>query len=89
MIDGHSNYKQTGPLQAYAAYSLLEQAPRRLGLEPACQAFGHRKRLGVLKAFRLAFDPGSDRSQLTVPGALAAQAPQPLATHAPAHRRTD
>jgi hypothetical protein len=29
VIYGNSNYKQTGLLQAYAAYSLLQQPPRR------------------------------------------------------------
>ena len=31
VIHGNSNYKQTGLLQAYAAYSLLQQPPRRSG----------------------------------------------------------
>ncbi len=32
VIHGNCNYKQTGLLQAYAAYSLLQQPPRRAGL---------------------------------------------------------
>ncbi|MCU1683362.1 MAG: putative saccharopine dehydrogenase [Amycolatopsis sp.] len=57
VIHGNSNYKQTGLLQAYAAYSLLQQAPKRVGLASACQAFGHRELLGQLKAFGLVLDP--------------------------------
>ncbi|GAA1679171.1 hypothetical protein GCM10009765_30490 [Fodinicola feengrottensis] len=57
VIHGNSNYKQTGLLQAYAAYSLLQQAPRRTGLASACQAFGHRELLGVLKNFGLVLEP--------------------------------
>ncbi|MDF3835961.1 DUF5938 domain-containing protein [Cupriavidus basilensis] len=57
VIHGNCNYKQTGLLQAYAAYSLLQQAPRRAGLASGCQAFGHRELLGVLKSFGLVMDP--------------------------------
>jgi short subunit dehydrogenase-like uncharacterized protein len=57
VIHGNSNYKQTGLLQAYAAYSLLQQAPKRVGFASACQAFGHRELLGVLKTFGLVLDP--------------------------------
>jgi short subunit dehydrogenase-like uncharacterized protein len=57
VIYGNSNYKQTGLLQAYAAYSLLQQAPRRAGFASACQAFGHRELLGVLRAFGLVMAP--------------------------------
>lgn len=56
-LHGNSNYKQTGLLQAYAAYSLLQQAPLRVGFASGCQAFGHRELLGVLKAFGLVSDP--------------------------------
>jgi hypothetical protein len=63
VIHGNSNYKQTGLLQAYAAYSLLQQAPRRTGLASACQAFGHRELLGVLRSFGLVLEP-----ELTVRG---------------------
>ncbi|GEE02151.1 hypothetical protein nbrc107696_25970 [Gordonia spumicola] len=51
VIHGNSNYQQTGLLQAYAAYSLLQQPPRRVGLASGCQAFGHRELEGVLRAF--------------------------------------
>jgi short subunit dehydrogenase-like uncharacterized protein len=57
VIHGNSNYKQTGLLQAYTAYSLLQQAPRRVGFASACQALGHRELLGVLKSFGLVLDP--------------------------------
>jgi Family of unknown function (DUF5938)/Saccharopine dehydrogenase NADP binding domain len=56
-IHGNSNYKQTGLLQAFAAYSLLQQAPRRTGFASACQAFGHRELLGVLRNFGLVLNP--------------------------------
>jgi hypothetical protein len=57
VIYGNSNYKQTGALQAYAAYSLLQQPPHRAGLASACQAFGHRELLGVLRSFGLVLEP--------------------------------
>jgi short subunit dehydrogenase-like uncharacterized protein len=57
VIHGHSNYKQTGLLQAYAAYSLLQKAPLRAGFASACQAFGHQELLGVLRAFGLVMKP--------------------------------
>lgn len=61
VIHGNSNYKQTGLLQAYAAYSLLQTPPRRAGFASGCQAFGHRELLGVLRSFGLVAAP-----QLTV-----------------------
>lgn len=57
LIQGNSNYKQTGALQAYAAYALLQQPPRRAGFASACQAFGHRELLGVLRSFGLVMEP--------------------------------
>jgi short subunit dehydrogenase-like uncharacterized protein len=57
VIHGNCNYKQTGLLQAYAAYSLLQQPPRRTGFASACQAFGHRELLGVLRSFGLVMEP--------------------------------
>jgi short subunit dehydrogenase-like uncharacterized protein len=62
VIHGNCNYKQTGLLQAYAAYSLLQQAPRRAGFASGCQAFGHRELLGVLRSFGLVMDPVLTRS---------------------------
>ena len=63
VIHGNSNYKQTGLLQAYAAYSLLQQKPLRAGFASGCQAFGHRELLGALRSFGLVMEP-----QLTVSG---------------------
>ena len=57
VIHGNQNYKQTGLLQAYAAYSLLQQAPNRVGFASGCQAFGHRELLGVLRAYGLVMEP--------------------------------
>ena len=57
VIHGNCNYKQTGLLQAYAAYSLLQQPPRRVGFASGCQAFGHRELLGVLRSFGLVMEP--------------------------------
>ena len=57
VIHGNQNYKQTGALQAYAAYSLLQQPPKRVGFASGCQAFGHRELLGVLRSFGLVSDP--------------------------------
>ena len=37
VLHGNCNYKQTGALQAYAAYSLLQQPPRRVGSHPAAR----------------------------------------------------
>ena len=64
VIHGNCNYKQTGLLQAYAAYSLLlllllqqQQQPARAGFASGCQAFGHRELLGVLRRFGLVMQP--------------------------------
>ncbi|MFV0458245.1 MAG: DUF5938 domain-containing protein [Actinomycetales bacterium] len=57
VIHGNSNYKQTGLLQAYAAYHLLQQPPLRVGFASGCQAFGHRQLLGVLRSFGLVSEP--------------------------------
>ncbi|MFC7490078.1 MULTISPECIES: DUF5938 domain-containing protein [unclassified Knoellia] len=57
VIHGNSNYKQTGLLQAYAAYSLLQAPPKRVGFASGCQAFGHRELLGVLRTFGLVSEP--------------------------------
>ncbi len=57
VIHGNSNYKQTGMLQAYAAHSLLQQAPLRAGFASGCQAFGHRQLLGALRSFGLVMEP--------------------------------
>jgi short subunit dehydrogenase-like uncharacterized protein len=57
VIHGNSNYKQTGLMQAYAAYALLQQTPKRLGFASGAQAFGHRELLGVLRSFGLVMEP--------------------------------
>lgn len=57
VIHGNSNYKQTGLMQAWAALSLLQQPPRRVGFASACQAFGHRELLGVLRQYGLVLNP--------------------------------
>lgn len=57
VIHGNSNYHQTGLLQAYAAASLVQQAPRRTGFASGCQAFGHQELLGVLRSFGLVAKP--------------------------------
>jgi short subunit dehydrogenase-like uncharacterized protein len=57
VIHGNSNYKQTGLMQAYAAYALLQQQPKRLGFASGGQAFGHRELLGVLRSFGLVMEP--------------------------------
>jgi short subunit dehydrogenase-like uncharacterized protein len=56
-IHGNSNYKQTGLLQAYCAYRLLQQPPNRVGFASACQAFGHKELLGVMRNFGLVLNP--------------------------------
>jgi hypothetical protein len=57
VIHGNSNYKQTGLLQAFAAYSLIQQRPHRVGFASACQAFGHHELLGQLRGFGLVSAP--------------------------------
>jgi Family of unknown function (DUF5938) len=57
VVHGNCNYKQTGLLQAYAAYALLQQPPKRAGFASGCQAFGHRELLGVLRSFGLVMEP--------------------------------
>jgi short subunit dehydrogenase-like uncharacterized protein len=57
VIYGNCNYKQTGMLQAFAAATLLQQAPKRVGFASGCQAFGHRELLGALKSFGLVQAP--------------------------------
>ena len=57
VIHGNSNYKQTGLMQAYGAYSLLQQPPKRTGFASGCQAFGHRELLGAMRSFGLVMEP--------------------------------
>ncbi len=57
VIHGNSNYKQTGLMQAYGAYALLQAPSKRLGFASGCQAFGHRELLGVMRSFGLVMEP--------------------------------
>ena len=57
VIHGVCNYKQTGLMQAYAAFSLLQAPPRRVGFASGCQAFGHHALLGQLRSFGLVMKP--------------------------------
>lgn len=57
VLHGNSNYKQTGLLQAFAAYSLLQAPPQRTGFASGCQAFGYRELLGQLRGFGLVGEP--------------------------------
>lgn len=57
VIHGNYNYKRTGLLQAYFAFSLQQRPPKRVGLASACLAFGHREPLGVLRSFGLVMEP--------------------------------
>lgn len=57
VIFGNCNYKQTGLLQAFAAASLQQQVPRRVGFASGCQAFGHHELLGALRSFGLVQAP--------------------------------
>ncbi len=60
VIHGNSNYKQTGLLQAYAAYSLLQQPPRRAGF--ASRLPGVRAPRAARRAARLRAGRGAGRS---------------------------
>jgi hypothetical protein len=70
LLKGTCNYKQTGLLNAFAAYHLINGSSRRVGFASACQAFGHRELLSVLQSFGLMAAP-----QIT--GETAASALQP------------
>jgi hypothetical protein len=67
VLRGTCNYKQTGLMQAYAAYHLVNGSARRVGFASACQAFGHRELLGVLTAFGLMAPPEITGSSTPVP----------------------
>jgi short subunit dehydrogenase-like uncharacterized protein len=66
-LKGACNYKQTGLLQAYAAFHLVHGRPRVAGMASACQAFGHRELLAVLQQFGLAAAPEISGQSATVP----------------------
>jgi hypothetical protein len=57
VVFGNCNYKQTGLMQAFAAASLLQQTPKRVGFASGCQAFGHHELLGALRSFGLVQQP--------------------------------
>lgn len=57
VVHGNCNYKQTALLNAFAAFSLVQRAPRVVGFASGCAAFGHRELLGVLRSFGLVLDP--------------------------------
>ena len=69
LLRGNCNYKQTGLLQAYAAHRLVRGAPAEAGFASACQAFGHRELLGVLRSFGLMADPVVSGDAAPVPAA--------------------
>ncbi|EHN12342.1 hypothetical protein PAI11_07620 [Patulibacter medicamentivorans] len=62
VIRGNCNYKQTGLLQAYGAHHLVHGRPLQTGFASGCQAFGHRRLLGVLQSFGLVGEPEVTRS---------------------------
>ena len=83
VIHGNCNYKQTGLLQAFAAYSLVQRAPQRVGFASACQAFGYQELLGQLRAFGLVVRAGRHPHLTSAAGPAppgAAPAPQ---SHSP------
>jgi short subunit dehydrogenase-like uncharacterized protein len=67
VLRGACNYKQTGLLQAYAAFHLVHGRPRLVGMASGCQAFGHRELLAVLQQFGLAAAPEISGHSSTVP----------------------
>ena len=73
LLKGTCNYKQTGLLNAFAAYHLINGSSRRVGFASACQAFGHRELLAVLQSFGLMAAP--QISGETSTGALQPVAP--------------
>lgn len=74
VLRGTCNYKQTGLLNAYAAYNLVHGTPRRTGFASGCQAFGHRELLGVLQSFGLMGQPEVSGTVAAVPLSPAPQA---------------
>lgn len=69
VLRGNCNYKQTGLLQAYAAHQLVRGGAGATGFASACQAFGHRELLGVLRAFGLMAEPQLTGDVAPVPAA--------------------
>lgn len=58
-----------GPLQAYAAHQLVRGGAGATGFASACQVFGHRELLGVLRAFGLMAEPQLTGDVAPVPAA--------------------
>lgn len=52
-VFGTCCYQQTGLIQAFAAHSLVHEAPRKTGFASASQAFGHHELLKVLESHGL------------------------------------
>jgi hypothetical protein len=48
-VFGTCCYRQTGLMEAFAAYNLVRQAPRKVGFASAAEAFGAREVLAVLE----------------------------------------
>jgi short subunit dehydrogenase-like uncharacterized protein len=57
VLRGTCNYKQTGLMQAFAAFQCLNGGVKATGFQSGCQAFGHRELLGCLKSFGLMNEP--------------------------------
>ena len=75
VVRGTCNYKQTGLLQAHAAYQIVSGGARRTGFASGCQAFGHRELLAALRSFGLVTDPiiTGDWNPAPAPVAVAAR----------------
>ena len=54
VIAGTCCYRQTGLIQAFAAYSLVCGPPRKVGFASPAEAFGHRELLRSLESYGLA-----------------------------------
>ena len=50
---GTCAYRQTGLVQAYAAHTLIHNAPRKVGYASPCAALGHRELLKALESYGL------------------------------------
>jgi hypothetical protein len=53
MMFGTCAYRQTGLVQAFAAYQLSLAKPHKVGFASPCEAFGHRQLLQALETFGL------------------------------------
>lgn len=54
VVYGTCAYRQTGLIQAYAAHSLMQASPRKVGFASPAEAFGHREILRVVESHGLA-----------------------------------